>query len=165
LHRSASGEWVWSSDDESSDENGEKSEQQQLPPGEAQLEQKSSNSSPTTEAVSPSETVDSSNDKQLSSSQPVNLVLRMRNSRRELNDIRFEYIPGKDTADGIASELVGAGLVEGKDMLSIAANLSKLIDTRETVKAITFPLSSNLQPNEVPDDKTLIGFASMSITD
>ena len=36
----------------------------------------------------------------------------MRNPRRELNDIRFEYKPSTDTAEGIAQELLGTGTVE-----------------------------------------------------
>lgn len=63
-----------------------------------------------------------------------------RNAKRELNDIRFEYIPGKDSADGIASELVGAGLVDGRDVASIASNLQKLIDQRKETRHVTFSL-------------------------
>jgi len=63
-----------------------------------------------------------------------------RNSKRELNDIRFEYLPGKDSAGGIASELVGAGLVDDRDMQAIAGNLQKLIEKRDQMKNITFAL-------------------------
>lgn len=66
--------------------------------------------------------------------------LFFRNTKRELNDIRFEYLPGKDSADGIASELVGAGLVDSRDMVAIAANLQKLIDKRDQMRNITFAL-------------------------
>lgn len=64
----------------------------------------------------------------------------IRNSKRELNDIRFEYLPGKDSAAGIASELVGAGLVDSRDMNAIATNLQKLIEMRDQMKNITFAL-------------------------
>jgi len=99
----------------------------------------------------------------LGSNAPINLVLRMRNSRRELNDIRFEFLVGKDTAEGIAAELVGAGLVDGRDIVVIAANLQKLIGSNH--RQVTFPLSSGHAANEVPDDRALIGFAQISLTD
>lgn len=63
-----------------------------------------------------------------------------RNAKKELNDIRFEFAVGKDSADGIASELVGAGLVDGKDIGVITANLQKLIENRDSIKIVTFPL-------------------------
>ncbi len=49
---------------------------------------------------------------------------------------------GKDSAEGIAAELVGAGLVDGRDIVVIAANLQKLIDTQSQCKTVTFPLVS-----------------------
>ncbi|CAH2227580.1 jg25962, partial [Pararge aegeria aegeria] len=89
------------------------------------------------------------------------------NSRKELNDIRFEFIIGKDTAEGIAGELVGAGLVDPQDSVPISTNLAKLLVSHglnPPSKAVTFHLNST-GPNEQFDDKTLIGFAQISIVD
>lgn len=62
------------------------------------------------------------------------------NHKRELNDIRFEFAVGVDSAEGIAAELVGAGLVDGKDIVVIAANLQKLIDSAGQLRTVTFSL-------------------------
>ncbi|EDW24825.1 GL24350 [Drosophila persimilis] len=96
---------------------------------------------------------------------PVNLVLRMRNLRRELHDIRFEFMVGKDTAEGIATELVDAGLVDALDTQPMAQHLDHLIAQCATMKTITFQLSSGVQPGEVPDERSLVGYAQISITD
>jgi len=40
-----------------------------------------------------------------------------RNSQQELHDIKFEFKNEQDTPDGIAQELVGAGLVSGMDKI------------------------------------------------
>ncbi|KAF7278058.1 hypothetical protein GWI33_008829 [Rhynchophorus ferrugineus] len=149
LHRKETGEWVWSSEEE---EGGDESSESD------------SDFKPMNTLVSAGS---SGSDHESSESEPppVNLVLRMRNANRELNDIRFEFAVGKDSAEGIASELVGAGLVDGSDITAITQNLQKLIDQRHAIKVVTFQLNSGVASNEVPDDKALIGFAQISITD
>jgi len=171
LHRTTSGEWVWSSDDEG-DQDGQditkKTDRRgsgDVPQGETSSEAAPGGttvvSQDTSTVTSSMQQPNANNEQELP---PVNLVLRMRNNRRELNDIRFEFIPGRDTADGIANELVGAGLVDGKDMVSIASNLQKLIQQRDQFKNLTFALTSGCLANEAPDEKALIGFAQMSIS-
>lgn len=94
---------------------------------------------------------------------PINLVLRMRDEKKELQDIKFEFLPNKDTVDEISHELVNAKLIDAIDMVAVSANLNKLLEN-QSLSPITFPLKSGVSSNEIPDDKTLIGFAQLSIS-
>ncbi|CAJ0588704.1 unnamed protein product [Cylicocyclus nassatus] len=98
----------------------------------------------------------------------LNLVLRVRNQQRELNDIKFDYTRTADTVEGIAHELVTAELIDCHDLVIVAANLQKLIDLAEKKserRSVTFALNSGVAPNEIPDERTLTGFAQISLID
>ncbi|CAK9818577.1 Serine/threonine-protein kinase OSR1, partial [Anthophora quadrimaculata] len=165
LHRTVTGEWVWSSEEEDSSASSGDEGKEALPVNTIE------------NASSTEEEPEDEFFGQVKSARshivvpatvqnvPINLVLRLRNQKRELNDIRFEFAVGVDSAEGIAAELVGAGLVDGKDIVVIAANLQKLIDSAGQLRTVTFSLNSGHAANEVPDDKALIGFAQISITD
>jgi len=149
LHRNETGDWVWSSDEEgdSDDETIQK--------------KKSSKQRSRERLVSMSEEAAGVPENQ----RTVNLVLRMRNTKRELNDIRFEFQPTKDSADGIANELLSAGLIVGDDLVAMAANLDKLIAHPPPNKNLTFRISAGISKEDTPDEKALLGFAQLSIAD
>jgi len=149
LHRNETGDWVWSSDEEgdSDDETIQK--------------KKSGKQTSRSRMVSLSEEAAGVPENQ----RTVNLVLRMRNTRRELNDIRFEFQPTKDSADGIANELLSAGLIVGDDLVAMAANLDKLVSNPPASKNLTFRISAGINREDTPDEKALLGFAQLSIAD
>ncbi|CAB3221894.1 unnamed protein product [Arctia plantaginis] len=176
LHRTVTGEWVWSEEeDEATDETtadgAESEDEQSLVDDKRPMNQlqRADSSGSDNEEKHQTKQYESAPAPREEEPPVINLVLRLRNARSELNDIRFEFILGKDTAEGIAAELVGAGLVDPHDSVPISVNLAKLLEAQVTTsqpppKAVTFHLNST-GPNELFDDKTLIGFAQISIVD
>jgi serine/threonine-protein kinase OSR1/STK39 len=70
---------------------------------------------------------------------PIHLVLRMRDEKKELQDIKFDFLPNKDTVDEISHELVNAKLIDAIDMVAVSANLNKLLEN-SSISPITFQL-------------------------
>lgn len=173
LHRTGSGEWIWSSEEEDNGKHSSDSESEERPmnrldhadSSDSEREDNSDITSSVTQTSERTNTITEAATNAIDDVPTVNLVLRMRNNNRELNDIRFGFAVGQDSAEGIATELVGAGLVDSRDIVVMSANLQRLIDNRNTLKFVTFQLNSGFGSTEVPDEKSLIGYAQISVTD
>lgn len=93
----------------------------------------------------------------------ISLTLRMRNNNGDLNDIRFSYCTPNDTPDGIARELVQAGLVKEVDVLLVSSNMTKVIESHSTR---VFALTGTDTNFATEEDKTdLHGYAQISKND
>ncbi|XP_068716255.1 serine/threonine-protein kinase OSR1-like [Montipora capricornis] len=159
LHRAADGSWEWSDDeggkgdDSDGDDNGNRKNADTV------KENSAKPAAADVQVQPPTPTLSNPADSQII----LDLTLRLRNAKKELNDIRFDFTPGKDTPEGVAQELVTAGLISGQDLVVVAANLRKVIDDPPSSKSMMFPLKSGSGLKEPADDKTLIGFAQLTI--
>lgn len=167
LHRMETGEWVWESEEEDDDEDGDAVRDRPM----NTLARADSSDSESDEGGAEGRAGFTIGSLGTDEAPQIDLVLRMRNARKELNDIRFEFAAGKDSADGIATELVGAGLVEAKDAMCIATNLQLLVDSQlfpsagqPPLRSLTFRLES-VDPAEATDEQGLVGYAQISIVD
>ena len=170
LHRTADGEWEWS-DDEGNEktkgqepnesEEGVKTKDQSKTVDLGSNKQESSLPQHVSKASLGNEAEKEKGEKHQTEQKVFDITLRLRNSEGELNDIRFDFTTGTDTVDGVAQELLSAGLIDGVDFIVIAANLNKIISSND--QQIVFPLHSYSHSSEQPDDKTLRGFAQFTL--
>jgi len=160
LHRAADGSWEWSDDEakKGSDSDGDDEDHNKTTNGDTVKENTSKAEGSNVQVQPPTPT-----STKPTSQVNLDLTLRLRNAKKELNDIRFDFTPGKDTPEGVAQELVSAGLISGQDLVVVAANLRKVIDDPPSSKSMMFPLKSSSSLNEPTDDRTLIGFAQLTI--
>lgn len=162
MHKSEDGAWEWSDDDLVDDATDEEPVDDEDVGAAASVSSHATSSDHASEKTAV-EGVYSPNAAAVASGR-LHFVLRLRNEKRELNDVKFDYELAEDTPDSISLEMTEAGLVDGKDRILVAANVQRLVDLPD-LKTIVFALNSGVGVNESPDEKTLTGFAQLSLCD
>jgi hypothetical protein len=69
---------------------------------------------------------------QLFSSENIHFILRIRDEKKDIFDIKFDFSPINDSAEKIALELIESNLVNVKNKKIIAENLNHLLNTLES---------------------------------
>uniref|UniRef100_A0A8C3AL91 Serine/threonine-protein kinase OSR1 n=1 Tax=Cyclopterus lumpus TaxID=8103 RepID=A0A8C3AL91_CYCLU len=189
LHKTEDGEWEWS-DDELDEESEEAcrlfcsltsnltlpphqvfqtpeplSSQSELPQAAGQVPLQPVSTQPTGQATSPTPGAPAA-PSQVGLPQlcPVDIYLILNMCFWEPVTVVFFCSDFSDTADGVSQELVSAGLVDGRDLVIVAANLQKIVEEPQANKNVTFKLASGTEGSELPDDVKLMGFAQLSIS-
>ncbi|XP_065839626.1 serine/threonine-protein kinase OSR1-like [Oscarella lobularis] len=91
-------------------------------------------------------------------------ALKIRNAEGKLKDIKFPFVYGKDTASGVAQELVAAGLIHKVNFESVRSAIE--IAVGKASGRVTFELAgtSTGAPFDGKDEKNLVGYAQITIT-
>ena len=105
LHRTEAGDWVWSSDEDESPGKETPTSDNCVSTDNSPQQSVKTNDVSTTNQTNQSPVSTTDTDTKIIAnnvSNPINLVLRIRNSKKELNDIRFEFTVDK----GLSLQLI-----------------------------------------------------------
>jgi serine/threonine-protein kinase OSR1/STK39 len=97
-----------------------------------------------------------------STGQDIGITLRIRtDGNGQLNDIKFPFVEGVDTADSLAHELCEAQLVNIDDKILVSQAMALVIETGEDQ---TFKLNGRDNVDMVCDPQELYGYARVSLS-
>lgn len=163
--RNQEGEWQWESDDDDLDNDGRQPAAVQ--PSSAPAMAAAAAPAFPAAAHNPNQQQPAVPVQVAQPPRPLSVVLRMRNPTGELNDIRFEYQPSKDTTEGIANELLYNKLINPSDVKIMADSMRQLIENTPLSRVITFRVSTGFNPDtktpEAEREKSLEGYAQLSL--
>ncbi|CAF0995898.1 unnamed protein product [Didymodactylos carnosus] len=80
----------------------------------------------------------------------------------DLHDIKFEFNKTSESVEEVVQEMVSASLIDERDTLNVACNMTRLVEN-SALGSATFALKSSVDSNQTPDDKLLYGFAQLSL--
>ncbi|KAI6647291.1 Heat shock protein 75 kDa, mitochondrial-like isoform X1 [Oopsacas minuta] len=158
LCRGPEGTWEWV------DESEEKNEEQKKGETDTAMNTTNNSNNIPTHPASKSQNPDQSSLNSIDTS-PVNLNIRLRDSKNKLKDIKFTFNPKLDTPEKISQELVNAKLIDPRNSDTITAGISTILKDRRKEGTIRFKLDYAILPTGEPDESEMYGYAQVSIFD